>query len=213
VKLIRFIDLVIHHEHQREVDPAGSGRCLAEAYVKGYYELPLFTHDLKQFIARVNLVNAVLPELEFPAFDSAALVNCLARAFNGLTLVKEVQGTHLTEAIRSHLAKEQLEWLQELAPVSLGGLGEKPVKLTYPEAAKDEDGEVQSPEAQVKLHEHFSLREHPRICEGKLPVKLWLAAPDGKRLEATYDFAQFKSSVYPRLKSTLQKKYPGVGWL
>jgi ATP-dependent helicase HrpB len=41
VKLIRFRDLVIHHEHQREVDPKASGRCLAEAQRKGYFELPL----------------------------------------------------------------------------------------------------------------------------------------------------------------------------
>ncbi len=31
IKLVRFHDLVIHHEHQREVDPAASGRCLADA--------------------------------------------------------------------------------------------------------------------------------------------------------------------------------------
>src|SRR4029077_13597895 len=32
VKLVRFRDLVIHHEHQREVDPKFSGRSLAEAH-------------------------------------------------------------------------------------------------------------------------------------------------------------------------------------
>ncbi|PYI99812.1 MAG: helicase, partial [Verrucomicrobia bacterium] len=42
VKLVRFQDLVIHHEHQREVDPVASGRCLAEAFRKGWFELPLF---------------------------------------------------------------------------------------------------------------------------------------------------------------------------
>src|SRR5581483_126087 len=41
-KLIRFRDLVIHHEHEREVDPAASGRCLAEAHLRGFFELPLF---------------------------------------------------------------------------------------------------------------------------------------------------------------------------
>src|SRR5207253_6941491 len=56
VKLVRLQDLVVHHEHQREVDPAASGRCLAEAHRKGYFELPLINHDVKQFIARVNLV-------------------------------------------------------------------------------------------------------------------------------------------------------------
>jgi hypothetical protein len=47
----------------------------------------------------VNLVNAVLPELEFPPFDPAAVTECLARAFAGLTLVKEAQATHLAGRI------------------------------------------------------------------------------------------------------------------
>jgi hypothetical protein len=65
----------------------------------------------------------------------------------------------------------------------------------------------------VKLHECFPLREHPHVCEGKLPVKLWLCAPDGKRLEATFNWPAFKTNSYPKLKPTLQKKYVGVAWL
>src|SRR5436190_14555020 len=53
VKLARFQDLVVHHEHQREVDPAESGRCLAAANRKGWFELPLLNHEVKQFSARV----------------------------------------------------------------------------------------------------------------------------------------------------------------
>jgi len=34
---------------------------LAEAYTKGYFELPLFNHEIKQLIGRVNLVVAVMP--------------------------------------------------------------------------------------------------------------------------------------------------------
>ncbi len=41
VKLIRFRDLVIHHEHQGELEPAAGGRCLAKAHQKGWFELPL----------------------------------------------------------------------------------------------------------------------------------------------------------------------------
>jgi len=47
----------------------------------------------------------------------------------------------------------------------------------------------------------------------RLPVKLWLCYPDGKRLEATFNWPGFKANSYPRLKSTLQNKYPGVAWI
>jgi ATP-dependent helicase HrpB len=213
VKLIRFRDLVIHHEHQRDVDPVASGRCLAQAWRKGLFQLPLLDHDTKQFIARVNLLCAVMPELEFPPLDDAAVESCLARAFTGLTLVKEAQATRLQEVFREHLHPEQVKWLDELLPVRVPVPPGTTTKLLYPERALDEDGVPNAPEAQVKIHEIMGLKEHPYICEGKVAVKLWLAGPDGKRLEATFNWPAFKANTYPRLKPTLQKKYPGVAWM
>jgi ATP-dependent helicase HrpB len=213
VRLIRFRDLVIHHEHQREFDPAASGRCLALAAQKNYFELPLLNHEIKQFIARVNLVCAVLPELEFPPLDQNAVTEHLARAFAGLTLAKEAQATHLRDEFQKHLKTEQREWLDEMAPLAVAWPDGRKIKLLYHENALDNDGEPNSPEAQVKLQECFPLKEHPHLCEGKLPVKLWLCAPDGKRLEATFNWPAFKANSYPKLKAVLQKKYPGVPWI
>ena len=213
VRLERFRDLVIHHEHQREVEPKASGRCLAEASRKGYFELPLFNHELKQFIARVNLVGAAMPELEFPGFDEPSIVGCLSQAFEGLTLAKEAQAAPLKEAFLQHLAPGQRSWLDEMTPSTVTWPDGRKLKLLYPEAARDEDGEPNSPELQVKIQECFALREHPHICEGRLPIKLWLCAPDGKRLESTFNWPAFKANSYPKLKPALQKKHPGVPWL
>lgn len=213
VALVRFRDLVVHHEHRREVDPAAAGRCLAEAHRKGAFELNLFNHELKQFIARVNLVCAVMPELEFPPLDEAAVTDCLARAFCGLTLVKEAQATHLRDEFFNHLAREQLDWLEELAPQTVPWPHPRKSKLLYPDPVRDGQGSPNPPELQVKLNECFPERDHPRICEGRLPVKLWLCGPDGKRLEPTLNWPVFKANTYPKLKPALQKKYPGVGWL
>lgn len=213
VKLIRFCDLVMAHEHQRDLDPTASGRSLADAYRKDYFELPLFNHELKQFIARVNLVCAVLPELEFPPFDEKAITDCLSRAFAGMSLVKEAQATHLKEEFSRHLAREQLGWLDELAPLTISWPDDRKLKLQYPEEATTKGGDPIAPELQVKLHECFALKEQPLICEGKLPVRLWLCAPDGKRIESTLNWPTFKTTSYPKLKSTLQQKYPRVNWL
>jgi ATP-dependent helicase HrpB len=213
VKLLRFQDLVLDHEHQREVDPAAAGRCLAAAYGKGYFELPQFNHEIKQTIARLNLGAAVMPELELPAMDAAAVTECLGRAFSGMTLVKEAQAAPLRDAFFEFMGRERLEWLQELAPAAIPWLDEKKLKLLYPEETRGEDGRPNSPEVNVKLHEMFRMKEHPRICEGRLPVKLWLCAPDGKRIEATLDWPAFKATVYSKLKAGLQKKFSGNTWI
>jgi len=213
VKLIRFQDLLLHHEHQREVDPAAAGRCLAEAFARNYFELPQFNHEIKQTIARLNLAAAVMPELDLPPLDAGAVTRCLARAFSGLTLVKEAQAAPLRGAFLEFIGKERLEWLNELAPDAIPWLEDKKLKLLYPEATRDEDARPNSPEANVKLHEIFRLTDHPRICEGRLPVRLWLCAPDGKRLDSTLDWPSFKAAVYPKIKPGLQKKFPGNTWI
>ncbi len=213
IKLVRFHDLVIHHEHQREIDPAASGRCLAVAAAKPYFELPLFTHELKQIIARINLVVAVMPELELPPADKPFITDFLSHAFTGLTLAKEAQAMPLRDHFREFYGKERLEWLDELAPLTIAWPDGRKMKLLYPEESRDDDGEPNSPEAQVKLQECFALKEHPHICEGKLPVKLWLCAPDGKRLDSTFNWPSFKTNAYPKLKPALQKRFPGFLWI
>jgi ATP-dependent helicase HrpB len=212
IQLVRFRDLVIHHEHQPEIDPVASGRCLAEAYGKGWFELPLFNHQLKQFVARVNLVCAELPDMDFPPLDKPGVVACLARAFHGVTTVKEAQGVSLQHAFQQHLAKEQLAWLDELMPLVVKWPDGRQIKLLYTDGNVEED-EDPCVELQVKLHECFALKEHPCLGEGRVPVKLWLCSPDGKRLDSTFDWPAFRANQYPKLKRTLQQKYPGNVWV
>lgn len=213
VRRIRFLDLVVATEHQRESDPEESGRCLAEAFARGGFDLPQLDHELKQFIARVNLMARALPQLEFPAFDGAALVAALDRAFRGLTLVKQAQAAPLKEAFRAHLATEQIAWLDELMPVHLPWLEGRRLKLTYVEPDPDADpDEIPGPEAQVKLTECFQLKAHPAVGEDAIPIRLALQAPDGKRLEVVSDFPRWRESSYPKLRSQLRTKYPGFVW-
>lgn len=210
VRQERCLGLIIGQKHQREVEKTASGRALAEAFGNGWFELPNLGHDVKQFMARVNLVCTALPELEFPPFDAPALQAALTRAFAGHTLLKEAQAVELRPHFRRHLAPEQLEWLDELLPLSIPWPDGRKVKLTYPEPdGDDEDG---WPTAQVKLNDVWGLKEHPMLGEGKVPVRLWLLLPDSKRLEATTDFPKWKTANYPKHRATIRAKYPGFAW-
>ena len=216
VRQEKLLGLVIHREHltgDTGFSPALSGACLADAHLEGCFELPLFNHAVKQWIGRVNLVAAALPELDFPPINAAAMRECLARAFTGLKLAKDAQAQPLDAAFAAHLAPEQREWLNELAPTSVPWTDDRRLKLLFADTPFVQDAPPVPPEAQVKLHECFTVREHPRLCEDRVPVKLWLCAPDGKRLEATTDWPAFRTTHYPKLRSTLQRKYPGNVWL
>jgi ATP-dependent helicase HrpB len=214
VKRIRFLDLTLGAEHQRDVDPEASGRCLAEAATREAFEMPNFDHDLRQFVARINVIARALPDLEFPEFDGHALLRALTRAFRGLTLAKEAQGVSLRTAFEAELEPAQREWLNELAPVTYAWPGSaRPLKLLYAEPdPDDEPDDVPGPELTVKLTECFALKEHPTIAEGRIAVRLALQTPDHKRLTVTPDFQGWRANEYLRLKAQLKTKFPGFLW-
>jgi ATP-dependent helicase HrpB len=169
-------------------------------------------HEVRQFIARVNFISVALPELDFPKFSGEALRCCLTRAFHGLTLTKEAQAAELLPSIRQHLDPGQLEWLNDAAPVRVSGPGGNSLKLLYSEESVDETEEIPSPEAQLKLSDCWNLETHPTVADGRVPVRLWLQAPDGKRLDSTLDWKAWKVGAYPRLRATIKAKYPGFLW-
>jgi ATP-dependent helicase HrpB len=210
-RLLRYLDLEIAREATTEIDPVAAGRALAQAYFEGYFELPQFTHEIRQFLVRVKLVRALMPELGFPDPDLAAVAACLSQALSGCITVKEAQARPLAEAFDALLPSGKAGWVNDLAPVSLPWFEGRTLKLQYREDQEDGE-EVEAPEAQVKLTDCFGLRQHPAICEGQLPIKLWLTTPDGKRLEGTCDWFAFQKVTYPKLKPGLLKKFSQTAW-
>ncbi|MFA7006777.1 MAG: ATP-dependent helicase C-terminal domain-containing protein, partial [Verrucomicrobiia bacterium] len=162
-------------------------------------------HELKQWLARVRLVAQTFPELELPAYDDAAKIECLSRALSGTLLYKEAKERPLLPAFREHLNAVQRDFVNDLAPLAVTLSNNKRFKLVYSDDAP--------PAITVKVHEIFGVKEHPRICDGKLAVLVHLTAPDGKRLEATQNLEAFWKTVYPQLKRNALTKYKGVAWL
>ena len=219
VRVRRCLDLVIGQEHQREVDPVASGACLADAAARGWIELPNLDHGVRQFLSRAACARRALPELELPAFDAAALKRSLARAFRGLTLAKDAQAVALLPAFHEEFGRDRLPWLEELTPTTVLW-GEIRIKLTYvgtiPLTAEgDEDEEAAAaagPETQLKLIDCFPHKTHPTVAEGRVPVRLWLQLPEGKRLDSTTDWPAWREKIYPKHRPTLRTKHAGFVW-
>lgn len=204
MKLVRYCDLIIEQKaQQNDLDPAASGACLAEAQRKGAFPLPLLDHRVKQFIARVDLIHTTMPELEFKPFDEAAITACLARAFKGLTLVKDAQAAPLLNAFHRHLEDGQISWLNELLPNSMPWLDKGTTQISYVNG---------SPESQVKIQDCWSLEEHPALCEGRLPVLLILCDPKGKKITTTSDWPRFLLREWRKHRPIMMRKFPGHVW-
>jgi len=211
VKLVRFLDLVIDHEHQRDLDPVASGACLADAAVRGWIELANLDHAAQQWIARVECLRVAVPELEMPTYRGEGLRRALARAFHGHSLAREAQAVNLAAAFRSAMDPGLRSFVDELAPLTVSGPEGKALKLAYVQDKDDPDA-APVPEVQVKLLEWIGWREHPRVAEGRVAVRVWLMDPGGKRVGSTRDWPAWREKEYPKLRPQLRAKHPGFVW-
>ena len=100
--VVRFLDVIIQQEHQREVDPMASAHALADAYLQGWFELPLFNHEIKQFVARVNLVARASPDLDLAPLNQPRNCALPEPGLSRLTLAKKLKAAPLREAFRAH---------------------------------------------------------------------------------------------------------------
>ncbi len=136
-------------------------------------------------------------------FDESTITDCLARAFKGLSRVKEAQAAPLLNAFHQHLEDGKIIWLNELLSSSIPWLDKRTTKVSSIKG---------SPEAQVKLQECWALEEHPCLCEGSLPVLLKLCAPDGKKVATTTDWPHFLAREWPKHRQAMATKFPGHVW-
>ncbi|MBI5395828.1 MAG: ATP-dependent helicase HrpB [Verrucomicrobia bacterium] len=205
VRLLRYRDLILDHTHQNCTHPKESAAALAKEFLAENIELPLWNHELDQWLARVKLVARLFPELEIRPYDDAAKLECLSRALAGTLLYKEAKEKPLLPAFREFLTPVQRDFIADLTPESVTLANGKRCKLVY-----DEDG---PPAITVKLNDLFGVKDQPRVCDGKVAVAVHLTAPDGKRLETTQDLEAFWKTGYPQLKRGVLTKYKGVAWL
>jgi len=212
-EITRFRDLELGRTRAKEADPQAAGEALAKACLREWFAPKSFDHSIRQLIRRLNWLCAARPDLEFPPLDEAAILNCLATAFAGMTLAKQAIAADVKPAFRKHMPREQWEWLDELTPQTIAWPNDKPKRLEYPEQPTDKHGNPLPVELHVKLHECFRLAEHPRICEGGHIVRFKLLTPKNKKIDYCDDWPTFKQRDYPRIRKDLLAKFPGVGWV
>ncbi|MEI6341586.1 MAG: ATP-dependent helicase HrpB [Verrucomicrobiota bacterium] len=215
IEMERFLGLVIDQRHQRDVDPVASGSALADAFTRGWLDLPNLDHRAQQWVARVECLRAAVPELELPSMRGEGLLVALRKSFHGLTLGREAQQVDLLPPFRSVLSPAQQAFVDELAPasvtVAVPGQQPRPWKLSYA-TDKDDPDAPPVPEIQVKITDILALKEHPRVAEGRVAVCIWVMDPGGKRLGSTRDWPAWRATEYVRMRHALRAKNPGFVW-
>ena len=212
-RIKRFRGMELTREREPVTNPKTAGLALAKACLHDWFKPKSFDNSIKELILRLNWICEARPDLEFPPLDEKAVLICLTKAFEGMTLAKEAIKADVKPAFRKHMAEAQWEWLDEFAPTTVDWPNDQPKKIHYPEFPIDKHGKIVPVELHVKLHECFRLDKHPSICQNEQIVRFKLLTPKNKKIDFCDDWPTFKQREYPKLRKNLMAKFPGIGWI
>ncbi len=202
----RFRDLELAAEESGEPPEQAAAELLAGEILAGNVELRTWTPAVEQFIRRVNLIAERRPDYAIAPIDDTARRLLLEEICLGARSQRQVQDAPVMPALKNWLSPEQLSEVERLAPETwLLPNRKKPAKLRY-----EADGSVV---LASKLQDFYDVPgDSLRICEGEIPLKIELLAPNQRPCQVTDDLDRFWQTSYEMVKKDLKGRYPKHEW-
>ncbi len=162
-----------------------------------------------QWLARVTSLHHWLPEADWPRLDEGALRarfdDWLAPWLSGVRTLKAARALDHAAMLKSLLDWERQQDLERLAPARLRVPSGTRARLLYA-------GDGSPPVLKVRIQELFGLERTPRVCDGRVAVRLHLLSPAQRPVQVTSDLAGFWDTVYPEVRKELRGRYPRHAW-
>ncbi|GIT78160.1 MAG: hypothetical protein Ct9H300mP32_5420 [Verrucomicrobiota bacterium] len=142
-----------------------------------------------------------------------AILNCLSKAFAGMTLAKQAIAADVKPAFRKHMPREQWEWLDEFAPQTIAWPNDKPKQLQYPDEPADKHGNPLPGGVAREAARLLPLGRAPRICDGEQIVPVKLLTPKKKGKSISVRLADIQATRISENPKRPPGQIPGVGWV
>lgn len=198
--------LVLSERVAPELQPEpAAAAALLEAAARRRPDRGLDLARLGALRGRLRLIQRHLPELGLPAVDPEGLDALLPGLCMGRRSLDELARIDVEQAILGHLSWKLRAEVEAQAPTHLVVPSGASLPLDYG------DGEA-PPVLAARIQQLFGLRETPRVCSGRAPVRLHLLAPNGRPQQVTQDLMSFWREGYPEVRKELRGRYPKHPW-
>ncbi|MCK5713501.1 MAG: ATP-dependent helicase HrpB, partial [Hyphomicrobiaceae bacterium] len=187
---------------------------VAAAWLEGLrrvgLELLSWSVNARQWCRRVEFIrNSGLVEVDtWPACDEKSLLDDLENWLEPqLGRIRNREGLarlDLGSILRDRLTWQQLQKLEQLAPVDIMLPSGRRVRLDYMAGLV--------PILAARVQELFGCRETPRIGDGRIPVLLHILSPARRPVQVTDDLAGFWHGSYREVRKEMRGRYPKHAW-
>ena len=181
-----------------------SADAVARAMLDGVRDLGLsLSPACKRFVARVELVRAVQPDL--PDMGPEALISSIEDwLLPHLSGVKSAEGwkkCDLLPALRARLDWNEMQALDRAAPAHFTTPLGRDIPIDY---------SGNTPEISLRLQEMFGQTTHPMV--GHTPLRVTLLSPAQRPVQTTTDLPGFWASSYQDVRKDMRGQYPRHPW-
>ncbi len=203
-KDLLFRDLVLQSTKLEASPDESASELLAKEVIAGRCSLAHWSHDVEQWIIRLNCLSRWYPELGLPTIDAEARFHLVQQICHRAVSYKEIKERAVWPIVKSWLSTLQQQALDQFAPARYELPTGRHAKLQYVEN--------QPPLLSARIQDLYGVDGSLTICEGRVPILLQILAPNHRPIQTTQNLSTFWKEAYPKIKQELQRKYPRHEW-
>jgi ATP-dependent helicase HrpB len=199
-----FRDLLLQSTKLEKPPLEIAAEILAKEVIAGRCPLSNWSHEVDQWIIRLNCLSRWYPELELPIIEAEDRLSLIQQICHGAISYKEIKDRNVWPVVRSWLSRIQQQAVDRFAPARYELPNGRHAKLQY--------AENQLPFLAARIQDLYGLNGSLKICDGRVAVLAHILAPNHRPIQITQDLSNFWKEAYPKAKQELQRKYPKHEW-
>ena len=199
-----FRDLVLQSAKLDAIPDERASELLAKEVIADRCPLAHWSHDVEQWIIRLNCLSQWYPDLGLPVIDAEARYHLVQQICQGAVSYKEIKDRPVWPVVKSWLSLLQQQALDQFAPARYELPTGRHAKLQYVEN--------QPPLLAARIQDLYGVEGSLTICDGRVPILLQILAPNHRPIQTTQNLSTFWKEAYPKIKHELQRKYPKHEW-
>lgn len=202
-KKLCYGNLVIEERALHEWTPAQSeylAKMLKTSWPKPFEDDSVLT----AYHQRVKFIQQHSPNVKFPLFEGESFNEWIAKICDGKKSFAEILENSLQDYIEKYVSTEQMRLLEKLLPSTIKVGSGRNVKINY---EPDKPPWIGS-----RMQDFFGTLKTPTILDGKVRLVVHLLGPNLRPIQVTTDLESFWSTVYPKVRGELSRRYPRHFW-
>ena len=177
---------------------------VAEQMDAGRVPVEDWNDGVRKWIERVHWVASVFPEESLPQYDDAGRMKVLEMLCAGETSIRALKNKDALMYARQLLSYKQQQFVDSMAPPFIMLPTGRRMKIDYVVG--------QTPKGKAKIQDLYDVKETPAVANGRVRILLDILAPNMRTVQITDDLSNFWSTLYPKIRTELSRRYPRHLW-